>query len=232
MKSLIDGFNDNAPKQTVKGIEIVLLGAFQEQDGTVRILWTGGGVPPLFAEAAVFDTDGKQKLVDFWFEDDDRTRERNYGIPPKNPPPRVPRDEIVRKLRPMGFHKGEPYYCLHFNPGRRVPNEPTTYNVVIPVCKFVDPYIQQPGKYLKHEVNGKQVGVATFRVTTVPVRHWSWVDLDRIDPDRMGFRTGLYHAKNIGLTPEKLAELRSESLKRFMDEMVRQVGRPPIIIGK
>ena len=231
VRGLLAGFKGDAPKQTVKGIEITLLGAFQERDGTVRILWTGGAVPPLFAEAAVFDTGGRQHLVDFWFENDDRTRERNYGIPPENPPPRVAREDIVKKLRPMGFHKGEPYYCLQFNPGRVEPNQPVTYNVVIPVCKPVEPYIQQPDKYVKHEASGKQVGYATFRVTTIPVRGWGFVITDQIDPDHM-FVTGRYSAKNIGLTTEEEAALRKERRKRFFEEMWGRPENPLFLTDK
>ncbi|MCH7904256.1 MAG: hypothetical protein IH944_06770 [Armatimonadetes bacterium] len=231
VRDLLAGFKGDAPKQTVKGIEIVLLGAFQERDGTVRILWTGGAVPPLFAEAAVFDTSGKQHLVDFWFEDDDRTRERNYGIPPENPPPRVAREDIVVKLRPMGFHKGEPYYCLQFNPGRVEPNQAVTYNVVIPVCEPVEPYIQKPGEYVAHRASGKQVGYATFRVTTIPVRGWGFVITDQIDPDHL-FVTGRYSAKNIGITQEEEAALRKERRKRVLEKMRRQAGPPPVTDGK
>lgn len=224
LDNLKAAFSGDAPKRVVEGVEITLLGAFQEKDGRVRILWTGGAAPPLFAEAAVFDTKGKQELASFWHEADDRTRERNYGVPPKDPPKQIPAADRIVKLRPMGFYKEQPYYCLRINPGPIEGNASTTYNVVLPVCKQVEPYIQQPGQYMKHESTGKQVGVATFRVTTTPVVFWDFEIIKLLDPDRMP-SSSYYGTTNIGMSAEQRTTLQKELEER------KRSGRTIVIGG-
>jgi hypothetical protein len=212
-------FSGGGEARTVGGITITLLGAVQENDGTVYVLWKGGATPPMLASAAVFDTSGKQHVAEFFFEDDDRTRERNYGVQPKNPKPPVPRDQMIVKLRPLGWHKGEPFYCLRFNPGRFVPNTPREYNVVLPVSKPVAPYFKQPTGWVKHESTGKEVGTATFRLTTLPVYSW-WSIVGALDPDKMS-RYGLYSPTNIGMTKEEVKAARHERFLREEWEMMR-----------
>ncbi len=218
-KVIESAFAGEAPKQTVNGVTVSLIGALQNEDGQVLVFWKGGAVPPMFAQAAVFSTDGKQHLAGFWYEDDDRTRERNHGIRPKNPPPKIPREQMVVKLRPMGFHRGEAFYCLKFNPGRREPNHAQTYNVVIPVCEQVEPYFQQPTPlWIRHEATGREVGAASFRVTTIPVKSWFYLH-DKLDPEHMSI-IGAYQATNIGMTKEQIDAYRNEAMKREMAEMM------------
>jgi hypothetical protein len=218
LQTFESAFGGAAPSQTVNGVTVSLIGALQSEDGQVLVLWKGGAVPPMFARAAVFSSEGMQLVAGFWYEADDRTRERNYGIPPKNPPPKIPREQMVIKLRPMGFYKGEPFYCLKFNAGRVEPNKAQSYNVVIPVCEQVEPYFQQPTpQWIRHEATGREVGVASFRVTTIPVKSWFSVH-DKLDPEHMSI-IGAYRATNIGMTKEQIAAYQSKAMKREMAEM-------------
>lgn len=213
--------------RTVRGTTVTLLGALQERDGTVYVLWKGGAAPPMLASAAVFDSAGKQHVADFFYEDDDRTRERNHGVPPKNPKPPAPRDAIVKRIRPLGWHKGEPFYCLKFNPERVRPNVARSYKVTLPVSEPTTPYFKQPDGWVKFESSGTEVGTAMFDLTTIPVYDW-WFVYQQIDPDKM-FQYNNYPATNIGMTEEEVKRQKHERFLRMEREMM--APRPSSFMG-
>ena len=208
----------NGESKTVHSVTVTLLGALQEQDGTVYLLWKGGAAPPLFASVAVHAADGTQHAAEFFYEADDRSRPRNYGVAPKKPKPPVAREDLLIKLGPLGWHKGEPFYCLRFNPRRMKPNSAQTYRVVLPVCEKVGAYVQQPNGWVRHQAVGKEVGAATFDVTTTPIQQWWWV-FEKLDPDKM-FGYGLYPATNIGMTKEQVSAYKREQFARMEREMM------------
>ncbi|MCH8978192.1 MAG: hypothetical protein IH945_02985 [Armatimonadetes bacterium] len=197
--------------KTVKGIKITILGAIHNRRGKTWLLWKGGAVPPLFASAAVRDQAGDQKTVRFLFEDDDRTRKRNYGVPPKVKPKPIPREDQVRILRPLGFHEGEPYYGIVFLGGPDKPSPTLTFNVVLPVCEEAEPYIQQPDNFVKHKAFGKQVGIVDFRVQSDFVAGL-WDVIMAIDPEHFPV-FGSYPVKNMGLPHKQAADLIREHLR-------------------
>ena len=208
-QSALDG---GGQSKTVNGIKITILGAVHNARGETWLLWKGSAIPPLFASAAVFDTAGEQKVVRFLFEDDDRTRERNYGVPPKVKPKPIPREDLVKILRPLGFHEGEPYYGIEFFGGPNKPGQTLTFNVVLPVCEEVEPYIQQPSNFIKHRAFGKQIGIVDFRVQS-DFTTGLWDVVMAIDPEHFPV-FGNYAAKNIGLAGQPAAELIREYLRR------------------
>ncbi len=216
--SIVAALSGGGDSQTVEGVTITFLGALQERDGTVYLLWKGGAPPPMQASAAVFDSVGKQHVAEFFYEDDDRARERNHGIASKNPAPPVPRDQIVKKIRPLGWHKVVPFYCLQFNPERVIPNTAREYKVLLPVSKSVAPYLKQPDGWVKFESSGQEVGTATFRVKTIPIYSW-WFVYVKIDPDKM-FNYGTYPATNIGMTAEEVRVQKHERFLRMEREMM------------
>ncbi|MBS1713639.1 MAG: hypothetical protein JST30_04810 [Armatimonadetes bacterium] len=197
--TIVGAFDKNlsgaGPARTVGGVQIRILGAYREEDGTVMVVWSGGACPPPRAVAGAFDSDGKSLPVDSITEGDDRNRPKNHGVPPKTKPKPVPRDQVVDIVRPLGFRNGNPVYGLRvFMPGTTflergtdpkppaVPNRAVDLTVVLPVCRKITPKVVRPAKgWIKFRVDGEQVGTATFEVTARPIDRF-WRLLKLLDP--------------------------------------------------
>ncbi len=231
IRSIESGLQGAGQTKTVEGVTIKLLGALQERDGTVTVLWTGGGMPNVDAVAGAFDEKGVGYGVAFWYENDDRNRPRNYGKPAdtavsassgKKPaaPPKDFHGSSAEKpvvLRPMAWYGTTPIYGMKVTTEYQSPNRPRTLKVTLPACEAEPHRVLRLGdKGVYFQADGAQVGQATFDVETIPVnRYFEIVSL--FDKNTMR-NYGLLPIKGINVDKERDLKFRQENFLRDMQE--------------
>ncbi len=175
-----------APGQTVGGVEVRLLGAFQEESGEVHILWTGGATPNVDMEAAALDEKGVGYGVALEVEEDDRNRPRNQGAAPKPKTPKLSRLGFDRpyRLRPYCWLDGVPVYSLRATTEYRWPNVSRELKVRIPVCAPGPDRVFEDKYGFQRISNGVFVGLAEFDIATTPCGFFPFF-VRQFDPKKM-----------------------------------------------
>ncbi|MEQ1932753.1 MAG: hypothetical protein ABL962_02575 [Fimbriimonadaceae bacterium] len=175
--AILDGVAGNGETASAGGETITFLGALQERQGDgVYLLYTGGATPHIDCTASVVDEKGIKRNVSIYYEEDDRERPRNFGIPDKavksGGKPKISRLGIDRpiQLRPLSIVNGTPVYALHVRLGKMNAMLPTRLTISLPICKKgKNRVLQLDEKWAKFQSEGEQVGSGVFEVKTIPV---------------------------------------------------------------
>lgn len=211
-RAIRDGVAGKTLSATADGVTINVLGAFQEKGGGLYVLWSGGATPHVDCTAAILDSQGKGYDGSIFLEEDDRNRPRNLGKLPKGAAkPKLSRLGFDRPyvIRPLSWVDGKPIYALHTYLERSLALKPADYLVRIPICKLGPVRVLRPNpKWAMYQSSGQQVGVATFKVSSIPIENLAFL-LRALDPKALN---------SWGSAPLKMESVDMDRKKRIQAE--------------
>ncbi|MEQ1822720.1 MAG: hypothetical protein ABL949_09430 [Fimbriimonadaceae bacterium] len=202
--AILEGIAGKGETASADGETITFLGALQERQGDgVYLLYTGGATPHIDCTASVVDEKGVKRNVSIYYEEDDRERPRNFGIPDKatqsagkQKVSRLGFDRPIQ-IRPLSWVNGTAVYALHVRLGKMNSMQPTKLTINLPICKKgKSRVVQFDSKYAKFQSEGEQVGSGEFRVETIPVDFVGTI-MRQLDPQRLN-SWGSVPLRNLG----------------------------------